>query len=228
MKVHLEEGELAAWIYYLLTDGVSNVEEVIVNNPKTCAWIARDRQKEDPVDARKLSELLRLGRTDEVFYPDDKALIVFKRTVQHYEAMNKAQIKIKQRIKGRLRTEGIIRTGRDGNGSLKDVSRSIFQNATRESMNNGVKRFYEASLRRTGDEDNARLNTQRKILAVMWSMWKKGRYVRRQGRCAFDITFHRRRTAQLTARPQTKPVLSQLLKTPCNEKSPWLLDVTCS
>jgi transposase len=287
VSVHLEEGELAAWIHYLLRDWAPNVDEVVVSNPKTCQWIAADRKKGDRVDAKKLSELLRLGRTDEVFHPEDYDLIVFKRTVQHYEAMNQEQIRIKQRLKGRLRTEGVICRGRDvysqdgrktiiekipnkyrrqefvdlyecldfreamkekalkkmkqqgkefeiierlieipgvgmilacrfvghimtperfpnirkyisycrldveqptsggepvgperlsqeGNGSLKDLSRSVFQNATRKNMDNGIKRFYEASLGRTGDEDNARLNTQRKILSAMWSMWKKG------------------------------------------------------
>ena len=287
VKVHLEEGELAAWIYYLLEDRAQNVSEVVVSNPKTCEWIAADRKKSDRVDAKKLSELLRLGQTDEVFHPEDYDLIVFKRTVQHYEAMTRAQARIKQRLKGRLRTEGIICRGREvysqggrknvidridnqwrrqefvdlyqcldfreaqqeaafdtmrrhaqnfdvigrltevpgvglilacrfvgyiltperfpdktkltsycrlgveqptsdgkpagpehlsreGNPSLKDLSRMAFQNATRKNMDNGVKRFYQASLDRTGKEDNARLNTQRKLLAVMWSMWKKG------------------------------------------------------
>lgn len=32
--------------------------------------------------------------------------------------------------------------------------------------------FYEASLRRTGNSTRARLNTQRKVLAVLWTIWK--------------------------------------------------------
>jgi transposase len=113
VKVHLEEGELAAWIYYLLRDRVENVSEVVVSNPKTCEWIAADRKKNDRVDAKKLAELIRLGQTEEVFHPEDYDLIVFKRTVQHYQAMTRAQTRIKQRLKGRLRTEGIICQGRD-------------------------------------------------------------------------------------------------------------------
>lgn len=38
---------------------------------------------------------------------------------------------------------------------------------------NEVKAFYEASLQRTFDRRHARLNTQRKILAVMWALWRK-------------------------------------------------------
>lgn len=40
--------------------------------------------------------------------------------------------------------------------------------------NNEVKRFYQESLKRTHDRVHARLNTQRKILAVMYGLWKKG------------------------------------------------------
>ena len=38
---------------------------------------------------------------------------------------------------------------------------------------NEVSLFYDASLRRTGDPVHARLNTQRKILKVLWTIWKK-------------------------------------------------------
>jgi hypothetical protein len=38
---------------------------------------------------------------------------------------------------------------------------------------NEVKRFYLHSLKRTHNRKHARLNTQRKILAVMYSIWRK-------------------------------------------------------
>ncbi len=38
---------------------------------------------------------------------------------------------------------------------------------------NEVSLFYDASLLRTGDPVHARLNTQRKILKVLWTIWKK-------------------------------------------------------
>jgi transposase len=39
---------------------------------------------------------------------------------------------------------------------------------------NEVKQFYLNSFKRTHSRVHARLNTQRKIIAVMYSMWKKG------------------------------------------------------
>jgi hypothetical protein len=40
--------------------------------------------------------------------------------------------------------------------------------------NSEVKRFYRQSLQATHSRKHARLNTQRKILSVMLSIWKKG------------------------------------------------------
>ena len=43
----------------------------------------------------------------------------------------------------------------------------------RTAQPNEVSLFYDASLRRTGDPVHARLNTQRKILKALWTIWKK-------------------------------------------------------
>lgn len=59
-----------------------------------------------------------------------------------------------------------------GHGELKNISYQAFCNAQGAEGPNEVKTFYEASLRRTGNEMHARLNTQRKILQSMWALWK--------------------------------------------------------
>jgi hypothetical protein len=45
---------------------------------------------------------------------------------------------------------------------------------------NEVRRFYLSSLKRTYNRVHARLNTQRKIIAVMYGMWKRGEAYRPQ------------------------------------------------
>jgi len=47
--------------------------------------------------------------------------------------------------------------------------------AAHTKTDNEIKRFWKASCRRAASERNARLNTQRKIINVMWSLWKNGR-----------------------------------------------------
>jgi transposase len=61
-----------------------------------------------------------------------------------------------------------------GNGALKDISNKAFRAALRTRGDNLIKRSYARSLARTGDEVHARLNVQRKILAIMWAMWRDG------------------------------------------------------
>lgn len=65
------------------------------------------------------------------------------------------------------------RLDRSGNGELKSASYHAWMAAMREKKPNEVQRFFEASLERTGNRTHARLNTQRKILAVLWTIWRK-------------------------------------------------------
>ena len=58
-----------------------------------------------------------------------------------------------------------------GVGSLKDVSRKVFEAARRTKKDNSFKRFYEQSLLNTKNAVHARLSAQRKILACLRAMW---------------------------------------------------------
>jgi len=62
----------------------------------------------------------------------------------------------------------------NANGVLKDVSRKVFMGARACKSDNLFKRTYRKSLARTGNNVHARLNTQRKIIAVFYAMWRKG------------------------------------------------------
>ena len=73
---------------------------------------------------------------------------------------------------------GFKRLDRSGVSELKSVSYQAWLCAMRS--NNEVSRFYSESLRRTSNRVHARLNTQRKILAVMYGMWKTGEAYRPQ------------------------------------------------
>lgn len=61
-----------------------------------------------------------------------------------------------------------------GHGELKALSHRAVREALGGEDENEVQASYRASLQRTGDETHARLNTQRKILATMWGLWKRG------------------------------------------------------
>jgi len=67
---------------------------------------------------------------------------------------------------------GFKRIDPSGVRELKALSYRAFVSAM--SGDNEVKRYYSASLNRCHDRRHARLNTQRKILETMYTIWKKG------------------------------------------------------
>jgi transposase len=69
---------------------------------------------------------------------------------------------------------GYEQLDRQGVGTLKAIAyRAFLQAAKRRS--GPVWDFYQASLRHTGSTTHARLNTQRKILLTLWTLWLTGR-----------------------------------------------------
>lgn len=62
----------------------------------------------------------------------------------------------------------------NGNGRLKEMSRTAFNGAMKKADDNLFKRTYRGVLQRTHNETHARLTTQRKILSVLLAMWKGG------------------------------------------------------
>lgn len=63
---------------------------------------------------------------------------------------------------------------RNGCPALKNLSRQAFLAAMATKKSNAFKTAYAASLERTHDKDHARLNVQRRILLVLWTMWLNG------------------------------------------------------
>lgn len=281
VRVHLEASELSVWAYSIIEPLCS---EVIVSHPRTLSWIARDSNKTDKIDARKLAELLRMNLVHPVYSEQNDERRIFKQLVNFYEQSSREQARQKAKIKARLRCLGIIRKDsmlfsargqsdlldkitereirqmmsqsfnvlnqmllsldqakqamigyskrfpeiellqtapgvgeitacrfvayvqtphrfsskqklwryaklgvtrresngkrlshprldRSGIGSLKDVSRKIFEAARRTKHANSFKRFYEQSLEKTKNQVHSRLSTQRKILAALRAMW---------------------------------------------------------
>lgn len=68
---------------------------------------------------------------------------------------------------------GYKRLERSGVGDLKSLSYRAWETATAVSRDNEIKAFFLRSLQQTGNRTHARLNTQRKILEVLWIIWKR-------------------------------------------------------
>jgi transposase len=281
--VMIEEGELASWVARTIRP---HVEKVVVSDPRRNAWVAKAGNKNDPLDAAKLAELLRLGSYSEVWHPVDDGIAEFKLVVQRYDECSKKLARTKCQIKALFRRQGVITSGKEvyglrgrqvalskiesgpvrqlieheyemldflvrakakslrilkqesrkypvisrlkkipgvgpvlaarfvayvgdpnrfnkrtlasysclgvvkrssdgspigrerlskaGNFALKDLSRTAFERAKVTKRSNGITEFYLKSLAGTNSRTNARLNTQRKILAIMLAMWRDG------------------------------------------------------
>ena len=108
IHVHLEAGELAPWAISVIAP---LVKRVVCSHPQANAWIAKDSDKSDRIDAYKLAELLRLNRFKEVHYAADAQRREFKTVVQHYDELTAQQARLKTKLKARLRLQGVIVTG---------------------------------------------------------------------------------------------------------------------
>jgi transposase len=108
IQVHLEAGELAPWAISVIGPLVTRV---VCSHPQSNAWIAKDADKSDRIDAYKLAELLRLNRFKEVRYPQEPRRREFKTLVQHYDELTGQQARLKTKLKARLRMQGVIVSG---------------------------------------------------------------------------------------------------------------------
>ena len=101
LSVTFEEGTGASWLYDLLK---SHVAEVIVCDPRKNALL-RGGSKNDKVDARKLSELLRAGLLSPVYH-GEVGVRTLKELARSYLTITKDLTRVMNRIKGLYRSWG--------------------------------------------------------------------------------------------------------------------------
>jgi len=80
-RLTFEEGPLANWLSRELRDLVT---ELVVCEPTRNHWIARDGDKDDPIDARKLADLYRGGYLKPVHQSDSLKRSLLKQTTWLY------------------------------------------------------------------------------------------------------------------------------------------------
>src|SRR5256714_8982531 len=138
IHVHLEAGELAPWAAAVIAPLVTRV---VCSHPQSNAWIAKDADKCDRVDAYKLAELLRLNRFKQVHYAPDQPRRDFKQLVQHYDELTAHQAGWKTKLKARLRMQGVIVTGERlfSNSGRKAVLAKIKS----RDLRSAIKQVYE-------------------------------------------------------------------------------------
>jgi transposase len=105
LHVTFEEGTQAAWLYDLIRPHVANV---VVCNPRK---IAKQGNKADKVDARRLAELLRTNALTPVYHGEQSSR-AGKELTQSYVSVVEDGTRIKNRLKALFRGRGIECSGR--------------------------------------------------------------------------------------------------------------------
>lgn len=100
-----EEGPMAGWLARNLRP---HVDELIVCDPKRNAHIAKDGDKDDPIDAEKLAQLLRGGYLKEVHQVDDIDRTVLKQQVGLYHDRVRERVRQGHQLTSLLRRHGVF------------------------------------------------------------------------------------------------------------------------
>lgn len=103
--VAFEEGPLADWLWRNLA---GHAEAVTVCDPRRNRLIAKDSDKDDPLDAEKLAQLLRGGYLKAVHHPESLERAVFKQLVLLYHDRVRQRVREANRVMAYLRRHGVF------------------------------------------------------------------------------------------------------------------------
>ncbi|HKB35274.1 MAG TPA: IS110 family transposase [Gemmataceae bacterium] len=106
----IEEGPLADWLWRNLW---SQVEQMVVCEPRRNRLIAREGDKDDPIDAEKLAQLFRGGFVKAVHHTATLERACLKQHVSLYQQQVRLRVHEGHRARSLLRQHGIIVRERD-------------------------------------------------------------------------------------------------------------------
>ena len=104
-QVAFEEGPLADWLWRNLA---GHADSVTVCDPRRNHLIAKDSDKDDPIDAEKLAQLLRGGYLKAVHHPESLERAVFKQLVLLYHDRVRQRVREANRVMAYLRRHGVF------------------------------------------------------------------------------------------------------------------------
>jgi transposase len=100
-----EEGPLASWLYRNLK---GDADAITVCDPRKNAWIAKGGDKDDPIDAAKLADLLAGGYLKAVHHSDELSCDVFKAFVASYHDRVSHRVAAGNQVIGAFRRHGVV------------------------------------------------------------------------------------------------------------------------
>ncbi len=100
-----EEGPLADWLARNLR---SHVDRLMVCDPRRNALIAKESDKDDPIDAERLAQLLRGGYLKEVHQPESLDRTLLKQHVSFYHDRVRERVRQGHQLLALLRRHGVF------------------------------------------------------------------------------------------------------------------------
>jgi transposase len=95
-KLVVEESQMADWVKRTLEP---YVDECVIADPKTNAWISKSKEMNDKIAATRLAKLYIGGYIKPVYHPDLKRQ-QFKELVLHYHDVTRQVTRFKNKLKG--------------------------------------------------------------------------------------------------------------------------------
>lgn len=132
--VTFEEGPLADWLFRNLSDCA---DEVLVCEPRRNQLIAKDSDKDDPIDAGKLAHLYRGGYLKRVHHTASLQRSIFKQHVAGYHDAIRLRVARANRIIAQFRHHGVFvkeADFADGDSRGKLLERLPASNLLQEDM----------------------------------------------------------------------------------------------
>jgi len=108
--IAFEEGPLASWLYRNLK---GDADAITVCDPRKNAWIAKGGDKDDPIDAGKLADLLAGGYLKPVHHSDELSRDIFKAFVGSYHERVSHRVAAGNKVNGAFKRHGAVIRQRD-------------------------------------------------------------------------------------------------------------------
>jgi transposase len=104
-KLTFEEGPMSGWLARNLEE---YVDELIVCDPRRNALIAKEGDKDDPIDAEKMAQLYRGNFLRKVHQPDDLSRALLKQNVGFYYDRTRERVRQGLQLVAQLRRHGVF------------------------------------------------------------------------------------------------------------------------
>lgn len=104
-KLTFEEGPLADWLLRNLQD---HVDQTLVCDPRRNALVAKDSDKDDPIDAAKLCDLFIGNYLKPVHHPESRQRVVIKQVVGLYGQQVRVKVRAANQVMGYCKRWGVV------------------------------------------------------------------------------------------------------------------------